>query len=247
MYFHAVGRLAGRSIAVTNRPSPSNTTIGWKPYLSQWALNKRSCWPPCTEGHRRSQARSAWKLGRGTRNKDRPGLFPCAKARADRANFQGVKGLAERPDRSGRQNVLRQLERRIGPHGRSVVAVLVAGSDHEHPEPDHVGKAVDHLGLRADRRCTPPAVRPRPGAVQSPVASTRPRPMTSIRSKRATTNLPPTGDRPGGGGIRSSMADGLPSKSHGITSAIKSYGLQRLKLHSPPTVNFPGEERLQNV
>jgi hypothetical protein len=34
VYFHAVGRLAGRSIAVTNRPSPSNTTTGWKPYSS---------------------------------------------------------------------------------------------------------------------------------------------------------------------------------------------------------------------
>ena len=31
-------------------------------------------------------------------------------------------------------------------------------------------------------------------------------------SKRATTDLPQTGDRPGSGSIRSSMADGLPSK-----------------------------------
>jgi hypothetical protein len=51
--------------------------------------------------------------------------------------------------RPGGQNVLRQLECRIGPHSRGVVAVLVTGSDHEHPEPDHLGKAVDHLGLRA--------------------------------------------------------------------------------------------------
>lgn len=29
-----LGRLAGRSTAVTMRPSPSNTTIGWKPYSS---------------------------------------------------------------------------------------------------------------------------------------------------------------------------------------------------------------------
>ena len=29
-----LGRLAGRNMAVTNRPSPSKTTIGWKPYSS---------------------------------------------------------------------------------------------------------------------------------------------------------------------------------------------------------------------
>lgn len=30
------------------RSSPSNTTMGWKPHPSRWALNSRSCWPPCT-------------------------------------------------------------------------------------------------------------------------------------------------------------------------------------------------------
>src|ERR671913_231767 len=43
-----LGRLAGRRTAVTMRPSPSKTTMGWNPYSSEWALNSRSCWPPCT-------------------------------------------------------------------------------------------------------------------------------------------------------------------------------------------------------
>ena len=36
-----------------------------------------------------------------------------------------------------------------GPQCCGVVAVLVAGSDHEHPEPDHLVKAMKNLGLRA--------------------------------------------------------------------------------------------------
>jgi hypothetical protein len=42
---------------------------------------------------------------------------------------------------------LRQFECRIGPQGRGVIAILIAGSDHQHPEPDHLGKTMNHLAL----------------------------------------------------------------------------------------------------
>jgi hypothetical protein len=44
---------------------------------------------------------------------------------------------------------LRKLERRIGPQAGGVVAVLIAGGDHQHAEPDYTGVAVDDLILRA--------------------------------------------------------------------------------------------------
>jgi hypothetical protein len=56
---------------------------------------------------------------------------------------------AAEPGQARRQNTLSQLEHRIRAQGRDVVAVLIAGSDHQHAEPDHVGEAMNHLRLRA--------------------------------------------------------------------------------------------------
>ena len=50
--------------------------------------------------------------------------------------------------RAGRQHAFRQLEGWIGPQGRGVVAVLVAAGNHQYPEPDQGGEAMNDLVLR---------------------------------------------------------------------------------------------------
>jgi hypothetical protein len=73
---------------------------------------------------------------------------PHAQQRAEaRPVLQARKGWLRSQIRIGRQNALRQFERRIAPQGGSIVAILIARSDHQQPEPDHPGKIVNDLRL----------------------------------------------------------------------------------------------------
>ena len=71
-----------------------------------------------------------------------------AQQRADiRQIFQARDGRLRGQIRAGRQNALRQLESRIGPERRGVVAILVAAGNHEHPELDRIRKSMKDLVL----------------------------------------------------------------------------------------------------
>ena len=47
------------------------------------------------------------------------------------------------------QHVVRHLEQRIGAQARGVVAVLIAGRDHQQPEADDIGQAMNDLIRRS--------------------------------------------------------------------------------------------------
>jgi hypothetical protein len=153
-----------------------------------------------------------------TRNKDRPWRGPCA-ARPMRSNAHaqqgpGVGQILQPRDRGlrtqfaiGRRQIERHLEHGIAAQRTGVVSVFISRRDHQQAKAEDVGKAMcDRLGrarvhMQAASRS---ATRRR----CSTSRNTRPPPSDESKppSNWATTALPETGDRPGGGSIGSVMA-----------------------------------------
>ncbi len=147
------------------------------------------------------------------RSRGRPAPGPCAAASAHPASSPGARwSTAKHRSRPDGSDVRRQLEQRIGPQGCGVVAVLVAGGDHQQAEADDVGEGVHDLVGRA--RIVDAGGQPlgdtQPLLDLAQHQHARRRTTAGPPSNRATTDLPDTGDRPGSGSIGSFMAGGRP-------------------------------------
>src|SRR3954447_7738777 len=152
------GRLAGRSTAVTMRPSPSNTTMGWNPYSSWWALNSRSCWPPCTAS-KVSPMSSTIRLGTC-----RSPPISCCGTPELREGLKCLEYVSDAPQAAreprchAAQDVFRLLIRASAFSGRGMVAgIPLAGGDgevererHDQDEPGQPVRVSDLAVLEAE-------------------------------------------------------------------------------------------------
>src|SRR3981081_4530231 len=102
---------------------------------------------------------------------------------------------------------MRHFKHRIGAKTVGVVAVLVAGGDHQEAEADDVGESVRDLiwcALILDPASkTISDAQPLLDLAQHQPPSDDNKPPSNV----ATTDLPETGDRPGNGSVELIMAD----------------------------------------
>src|SRR5213595_784173 len=115
---------------------------------------------------------------------------------------------------------MRHFEHRIGAKTVGVVAVLVAGGDHQEAEADDIGESVRDLIWRTlvlDTACETI------GCSTSRSIKTPPSDDNKLPSNFATTDLPETDDRPGSGSIELIMADVVSQKRLGSASTAESY------------------------
>jgi len=118
----------------------------------------------------------------------------------------------------------RQLEHRVTAQRVGIVAVLVAGRDHQHARADNVVQAVDHPA-RIARVTEAGCEAGGDGKPLLHLAQRQQAPSDDMQppSNRATIALPPTGDRPGSIGVDSTLTGMLFRDPMGMVSTSKSY------------------------
>ena len=132
--------------------------------------------------------------------------------------------MAKRPHWKHGQAVHRQLEQRIAPQTVGVVAVLVAGRDHQQAKANDVGQSMRDLpGIARILQAGGHAL----GHTQAPLDLAQ-RQNAAVRRQQAAVEiddnfLAETGDRPGSGSIESDMADVPFLKQRCFDSIPKSY------------------------
>ena len=71
---------------------------------------------------------------------------PCAATRERPGRFSSAQIVDCETERAHpMERIQRHLEHRVGAQAVGVVAVLIAGRDHQHAKADHVGQAVSDL------------------------------------------------------------------------------------------------------
>ena len=105
-----------------------------------------------------------------------------------------------------RRQIERHLEHRIAAQAIGVDPVLVAGADHQNPEPEDVRQAVgDLIGIARINQASRKSIGDPKPLVDFPQRQTPPSDDKSPPSNSTSTRLPETGDRPGNGNIESLM------------------------------------------
>ncbi len=122
------------------------------------------------------------------------------------------------------QTIESQLEHRIAARRVGVVAILIAGGNHQQAKADDLGHAMHNL-------------------LRHPISRNANKPPSEDSwppSKRATTALPCTGDRPGRNGVASTMAGAAPVDPRVPALNPNPTPDQYLGLHPPALTHNPG-------